>query len=62
VQSSLDISIVNLKHITDRLHNAITSNLHKLPYGRRYTATVLRDSLHEKFPQASEDELYKVHY
>uniref|UniRef100_A0AAZ3Q6P3 Ras-GAP domain-containing protein n=1 Tax=Oncorhynchus tshawytscha TaxID=74940 RepID=A0AAZ3Q6P3_ONCTS len=31
-------------------------------YGRRYTATVLRDSLHEKFPQASEDELYKVHY
>lgn len=29
-------------------------------YGLRYTAKVLRDSLHEKFPQASEEELYKV--
>ncbi|XP_070293428.1 ras GTPase-activating-like protein IQGAP1 [Salvelinus sp. IW2-2015] len=60
VQRSLDISIVNLKNLTDRLLNAITSNLHKLPYGMRYTAEVLRDSLHEKFPQASEDELYKI--
>lgn len=31
-----------------------------LRYGLRYTAKVLRDSLHEKFPQASEEELYKV--
>uniref|UniRef100_A0A8C8FLC5 IQ motif containing GTPase activating protein 3 n=1 Tax=Oncorhynchus tshawytscha TaxID=74940 RepID=A0A8C8FLC5_ONCTS len=60
VQRRLDISIVNLKNLTDRLLNAITSNLHKLPYGMRYTAKVLRDSLHEKFPQASEDELYKI--
>uniref|UniRef100_A0A673Z0Q2 IQ motif containing GTPase activating protein 3 n=1 Tax=Salmo trutta TaxID=8032 RepID=A0A673Z0Q2_SALTR len=60
VQRRLDISIVNLKNLTDRLLNAITSNLHKLPYGMRYTAKVLRDSLHEKFPQASKDELYKI--
>ena len=26
----------------------------------RYTAKVLRDALHEKFPQASDEELYKV--
>uniref|UniRef100_A0A673JPX7 Ras GTPase-activating-like protein IQGAP3 n=1 Tax=Sinocyclocheilus rhinocerous TaxID=307959 RepID=A0A673JPX7_9TELE len=29
-------------------------------YGLRYTAKVLRDALQEKFPQAGEDELYKV--
>ncbi|CDQ67528.1 unnamed protein product [Oncorhynchus mykiss] len=37
-QRRLYISIVNLKNLTDRLLNAITSNLHKLPYGMRYTA------------------------
>ncbi|KAL0984873.1 hypothetical protein UPYG_G00149790 [Umbra pygmaea] len=60
VQRRLDISIVNLKNLTDRILNAITSNLQKLPYGMRYTAKVLRDSLREKFPQASEDDLYKI--
>ncbi|XP_046891515.1 ras GTPase-activating-like protein IQGAP3 [Hypomesus transpacificus] len=60
VQRRLDISIVNLKNLTDRVLNAITSNLHKLPYGMRYTAKVLRDALHEKFPQASDEELYKI--
>lgn len=29
-------------------------------YGLRYTAKVLRDALRTKFPEASEDELYKV--
>lgn len=28
----------------------------------RYTAKVLRDALKTKFPEASEDELYKVTY
>lgn len=60
VQRRLDIAIVNLKNLTDRVLNAITSNLHKLPYGMRYTAKVLRDALHEKFPQASDEELYKI--
>ncbi|KAM3873707.1 ras GTPase-activating-like protein IQGAP3 [Diretmus argenteus] len=60
VQRRLDIAIINLKNLTDRVLNAITSNLHKLPYGLRYTAKVLRDSLKEKFPEASEDELYKI--
>ncbi|GCB83565.1 hypothetical protein scyTo_0024145, partial [Scyliorhinus torazame] len=29
-------------------------------YGMRYTAKVLKSSLREKFPDASEDELFKV--
>ncbi|KAG5271265.1 hypothetical protein AALO_G00177810 [Alosa alosa] len=60
VQQRLDITITNLKTLTDRVLNAITSNLQKLPYGLRYTAKVLRDALQEKFPQASEEDLYKI--
>ncbi|XDV39519.1 hypothetical protein PO909_008752 [Leuciscus waleckii] len=60
VQQRLNISITNLKNLTERVLHAITSNTHKLPYGLRYTAKVLRDALQEKFPQASEDELYKI--
>ncbi|XP_066538517.1 ras GTPase-activating-like protein IQGAP3 isoform X2 [Hoplias malabaricus] len=60
VQQRLNIAITNLKTLTDRVLHAITSNLNKLPYGLRYTAKVLRDSLYEKFPQASEDEMYKI--
>ncbi|XP_077086091.1 ras GTPase-activating-like protein IQGAP3 [Siphateles boraxobius] len=60
VQQRLNISITNLKNLTERVLHAITSNTHKLPYGLRYTAKVLRDALQEKFPQANEDELYKI--
>ncbi|KAM7421703.1 hypothetical protein PAMA_015717 [Pampus argenteus] len=60
VQRRIDIAIINLKNLTDRVLKAITSNLHKLPYGLRYTAKVLRDALKTKFPEAREDELYKI--
>ncbi|XP_022617726.1 ras GTPase-activating-like protein IQGAP3 [Seriola dumerili] len=60
VQRRIDIAIINLKNLTDRVLKAITSNLHKLPYGLRYTAKVLRDALKTKFPEASDDELYKI--
>ncbi|XP_075934586.1 ras GTPase-activating-like protein IQGAP3 [Anarhichas minor] len=60
VQRRIDIAIINLKNLTDRVFKAITSNLHKLPYGLCYTAKVLRDALKAKFPEASEDELYKI--
>ncbi|XP_070767372.1 ras GTPase-activating-like protein IQGAP3 [Enoplosus armatus] len=60
VQRRIDIAIINLKNLTDRVLKAITSNLHNLPYGLRYTAKVLRDALKAKFPEASEDELYKI--
>ncbi|KAM4736638.1 ras GTPase-activating-like protein IQGAP3 isoform 2-T2 [Anableps anableps] len=60
VQRRIDIAIINLKNLTDRVLKAITSNLNKLPYGLRYTAKVLRDTLKTKFPAASESELYKI--
>ncbi|XP_076594179.1 ras GTPase-activating-like protein IQGAP3 [Chaetodon auriga] len=60
VQRRIDIAIINLKNLTDRVLKAITSNLHKLPYGLRYTAKVLRDALKAKFPETSEDEVYKI--
>lgn len=60
VQHRLNVSITNLKNLTERVLNAIISNTHRLPYGLRYTAKVLRDTLQEKFPQATEDELYKI--
>ncbi|XP_041649512.1 ras GTPase-activating-like protein IQGAP3 [Cheilinus undulatus] len=60
VQRRIDIAMVNLKNLTDRVMKAITSSLHKLPYGLRYTAKVLRDALRSKFPEASEDEVYKI--
>uniref|UniRef100_A0A3B5QSV7 IQ motif containing GTPase activating protein 3 n=1 Tax=Xiphophorus maculatus TaxID=8083 RepID=A0A3B5QSV7_XIPMA len=60
VQRRIDIAIINLKNLTDRVLKAITSNLNKLPYGLRYTAKVLRDALKTKFPVASEAELYKI--
>uniref|UniRef100_A0A3B4A6C2 Uncharacterized protein n=1 Tax=Periophthalmus magnuspinnatus TaxID=409849 RepID=A0A3B4A6C2_9GOBI len=60
VQRRIDVAMVNLKNLTDRVLKAITSNLHMLPYGLRYTAKVLRDALRDKFPGASEDDIYKV--
>ncbi|CAL8336810.1 unnamed protein product [Gadus morhua 'NCC'] len=60
VRRRLDIAIINLKNLTDRVFIAITTNLYKLPYGLRYTAKVLRDALHSKFPEASQEELYKI--
>eukprot|EP00066_Takifugu_rubripes_P014258 XP_011603524.1 PREDICTED: ras GTPase-activating-like protein IQGAP3 [Takifugu rubripes] len=60
VQRRVEVAVVNLRNLTDRVLKAITSNLSKLPYGLRYTAKVLRDSLQLKFPGASEEELYKV--
>uniref|UniRef100_A0A3Q2EHH7 IQ motif containing GTPase activating protein 3 n=1 Tax=Cyprinodon variegatus TaxID=28743 RepID=A0A3Q2EHH7_CYPVA len=60
VQRRIDIAIINLKNLTDRVLKAITSNLNKIPYGLRYTAKVLRDTLKTKFPAANESELYKI--
>ncbi|XP_037532593.1 LOW QUALITY PROTEIN: ras GTPase-activating-like protein IQGAP3 [Nematolebias whitei] len=60
VQRRIDIAILNLKNLTGRVLKAITSNLNKLPYGLRYSAKVLRDTLKTKFPTAGQEELYKI--
>ncbi|KAL7980216.1 hypothetical protein Chor_001484 [Crotalus horridus] len=60
VKTRLDTSIKNMRTVTDKFLLAIISSLEKIPYGMRFIAKVLKDSLHEKFPDASEDELLKI--
>ncbi|XP_048381646.1 ras GTPase-activating-like protein IQGAP3 isoform X2 [Stegostoma tigrinum] len=60
VQRRLDISIHNLRAATDKFLTAIVSGVDKIPYGMRYTAKVLKNSLYEKFPGVTEDELLKI--
>ncbi|XP_013918390.1 PREDICTED: ras GTPase-activating-like protein IQGAP1 [Thamnophis sirtalis] len=60
VKTRLDASIKNMRTVTDKFLLAIISSVEKIPYGMRFIAKVLKDSLHEKFPDASEDELLKI--
>lgn len=60
VRTRLDASIRNMRMVTDKFLSAIISSVDKIPYGMRFIAKVLKDSLHEKFPDAGEDELLKI--
>ncbi|KAG8524646.1 Ras GTPase-activating-like protein IQGAP2 [Galemys pyrenaicus] len=60
VKNKLEASIENLRRVTDKVLNSIISSLDLLPYGLRYVAKVLKNSIHEKFPDATEDELLKI--
>lgn len=60
VRTRLDSSIKNMRAVTDKFLSAIVSSIDKIPYGMRYIAKVLKDTLHEKFPDAGEDELLKI--
>ncbi|XP_077431059.1 ras GTPase-activating-like protein IQGAP3 isoform X2 [Vanacampus margaritifer] len=60
VRRRVDIAVVNLRNLTQRILKAITSNVNKLPYGFRYTAKVLGDALRAKFPATGDDDVYKV--
>lgn len=60
VKSKLDASNESLRRVTDKVLNSIISSLDLLPYGLRYIAKVLKNSIHEKFPDATEDELLKI--
>uniref|UniRef100_A0A674N470 IQ motif containing GTPase activating protein 2 n=1 Tax=Takifugu rubripes TaxID=31033 RepID=A0A674N470_TAKRU len=60
VRSRLEASSLALRTATDKVLNSIVSSLDNIPYGMRYIAKVLKNSLHEKFPDASEDELMKI--
>ncbi|NWX42344.1 IQGA1 protein, partial [Steatornis caripensis] len=60
VRTRLDVSIRNMRTVTDKFLCAIVSSVDKIPYGMRFIAKVLKDSLHEKFPDAGEDELLKI--
>uniref|UniRef100_A0A8V5H6M7 Uncharacterized protein n=1 Tax=Melopsittacus undulatus TaxID=13146 RepID=A0A8V5H6M7_MELUD len=60
VRKRLDVSIRNMRTVTDKFLSAIVTSVDKIPYGMRFIAKVLKDSLHEKFPDAGEDELLKI--
>ncbi|MBN3308919.1 IQGA1 protein, partial [Amia calva] len=60
VRSRLDASIKNMRTVTDKFMSAIIVSVDKIPYGMRFIAKVLKDTLHEKFPDATEDELLKI--
>ncbi|XP_036382169.1 ras GTPase-activating-like protein IQGAP2 [Megalops cyprinoides] len=60
VRARLENSNQNLRAATDKVLSSIVSSLDNIPYGMRYIAKVLKNSLHEKFPDATEDELLKI--
>ncbi|KAF6356999.1 IQ motif containing GTPase activating protein 2 [Rhinolophus ferrumequinum] len=60
VRNKLEASNENLRRVIDKVLNSIISSLDLLPYGLRYIAKVLKNSIHEKFPDATEDELLKI--
>ncbi|NWH93163.1 IQGA2 protein, partial [Aegithalos caudatus] len=60
VVNKLELSIQSLRAVTDKVLTSIFSSLNMMPYGMRYIAKVLKSSLHEKFPDATEDELLKI--
>ncbi|NXK92531.1 IQGA2 protein, partial [Formicarius rufipectus] len=60
VINKLESSIQSLRAVTDKVLASIFSSLNMMPYGMRYIAKVLKSSLHEKFPDATEDELLKI--
>ncbi|XP_071012899.1 ras GTPase-activating-like protein IQGAP2 isoform X1 [Oncorhynchus clarkii lewisi] len=60
VCAKLESSSQALRTATDKVLNSIVSSLDNIPYGMRYIAKVLKHSLHEKFPDATEDELLKI--
>ncbi|KAK1176523.1 ras GTPase-activating-like protein IQGAP1 [Acipenser oxyrinchus oxyrinchus] len=60
VRTKLETSTRSLRAATDKVLNSIISSLDHFPYGMRYIAKVLKSSLHEKFPDATEEELLKI--
>ncbi|XP_069793871.1 ras GTPase-activating-like protein IQGAP2 isoform X2 [Narcine bancroftii] len=60
VKTKLESSMHNLQLVTDKVLTSIWASLDAIPYGMRYIAKVLKSSLHEKFPDSTEDELLKI--
>uniref|UniRef100_A0A3Q3ASE7 IQ motif containing GTPase activating protein 1 n=2 Tax=Kryptolebias marmoratus TaxID=37003 RepID=A0A3Q3ASE7_KRYMA len=60
VRTRLEASIKNTKMITDKFLSAIIVSVDTIPYGMRFISKVLKDTLHEKFPDSTEDELIKI--
>lgn len=46
--------------LADSVLYAVFRHVHSIPYGIRYVSKVLRQALHKKFPQATEDEVLET--
>ncbi|XP_016147866.1 ras GTPase-activating-like protein IQGAP1, partial [Sinocyclocheilus grahami] len=60
VRTRLEASIKNMRTVTDKFLSAIIVSVDKIPYGMRFIAKILKDTLNERFPDATEDELLKI--
>uniref|UniRef100_A0A673KMD5 Ras GTPase-activating-like protein IQGAP1 n=1 Tax=Sinocyclocheilus rhinocerous TaxID=307959 RepID=A0A673KMD5_9TELE len=60
VRTRLEASIKNMRTVTDKFLSAIIVSVDKIPYGMRFIAKMLKDTLNERFPDATEDELLKI--
>lgn len=62
VIAKVEASIKSLETAADKFLNSIIKSTDLIPYGMKYVAMTLRESLSEKFPNASEDDILKVKY
>jgi len=60
VVAKVESSVKSLQVAADRFLNSIIKSTDLIPYGMKYVAMTLRESLTEKFPQAGEDDVLKV--
>ncbi|XP_072167571.1 ras GTPase-activating-like protein IQGAP1 [Diadema setosum] len=60
VLERLEASVKQLGEVSKKFLSAIISSVDMIPYGIRYIAKVLRESLHAKFPDASDEEVLKI--
>ena len=61
VVAKVESSVKSLQVAADRFLNSIIKSTDLIPYGMKYVAMTLRESLTEKFPQAGEDDVLKVY-
>ena len=60
VRKQLEENIKTVKYHTSKFLSLILSSIDKLPFGFRYVAKVLRNSLRSKFPATTEREILKI--
>ncbi len=60
VRRQLDINIKAVKVYTAKFLQLIIKSIDKIPYGLRYIAKVLKNTLKSKFPQSSDREILKI--
>ncbi|XP_038071617.1 ras GTPase-activating-like protein IQGAP1 isoform X2 [Patiria miniata] len=56
----IEQSVKTLGAVAERFLSSIFAALDKFPYGIRYIAKVLKQSLHSKFPNATDEEVLKI--